>query len=256
MRLDSTYKQREIHRQWEDTYRKDPRLAAYDDAVYASLFRRLRPAGRWLDAGCGTGVHSRRLARMGAEVTGVDISETALEMARQQSREAVEAGTIRFVASPLEDLPKDLDVTNVHCRGVLMHIPDWRTSVANLAAQVKPGGYFVVFEGNSRSLEAAAVRLIRPFVNVKSELRNTDSGLEFWSESDGRPFLVRMFHQKVFKKEVQSHGLRLVFERAHSVLDVNRVPPGIRPAFVSLNRFWHAANLPLASGVVLVFERP
>lgn len=256
MRLDTTYKQREIHQNWQDTYRKDPRQAAYDDVVYASLFRRLQPVGRWLDAGCGTGIHSRRLARMGVEVTGVDISETALEMARQQSREAIESGKIQFLASPLEDLPANLDVTNVHCRGVLMHIPDWRTSVANLAAQVKPGGYFVIFEGNSFSLEAGAVRMIRPFLNVKSELRNTDAGLEFWSESDGRPFLVRMFHLPVFRKELESHGLRQVAQRPHFVLDVNRVPAGIRPAVVWCNRAWHAANLPLGSGLILVFQRP
>lgn len=41
--------------------------------------------GEVLDAGCGTGEHALLLAARGARVTGVDLSETAIESARQKA---------------------------------------------------------------------------------------------------------------------------------------------------------------------------
>jgi cyclopropane fatty-acyl-phospholipid synthase-like methyltransferase len=67
---------------------------AYDDAFPHKegqaaagdwLVRRLRPGARVLDVGCGTGVPTaRQLADAGCDVTGIDISEGMLDLARRE----------------------------------------------------------------------------------------------------------------------------------------------------------------------------
>jgi ubiquinone/menaquinone biosynthesis C-methylase UbiE len=56
---------------------------------------------RILDAGCGEGYLSRKLAKLGAEVTGVDFSREMLAMARERTNQ--EAG-IRYIHGNCEDL--------------------------------------------------------------------------------------------------------------------------------------------------------
>ena len=52
-----------------------------------AVAKRTKP-GRFLDLGCGTGVYSAQLARKGWDVTAVDFTHEALEMARDRARSA------------------------------------------------------------------------------------------------------------------------------------------------------------------------
>lgn len=56
-----------------------------------------------LDAGCGTGNYSIKLARLGCVVTGVDISEKMLAVARRKAKES--GHTINFINCNIESLP-------------------------------------------------------------------------------------------------------------------------------------------------------
>lgn len=56
-----------------------------------------------LDAGCGTGNYSIKLARLGCLVTGVDVSEKMLDTARKKAKGAGHA--ISFINSNIESLP-------------------------------------------------------------------------------------------------------------------------------------------------------
>ncbi len=63
------------------------------------------PGERILDVGCGTGNFSLKLARTGARVTGVDLSEDMLDVARRRGAE--EGQSIEFFRTAGESLPFD-----------------------------------------------------------------------------------------------------------------------------------------------------
>jgi len=75
------------------------------DKMQRVLLRQL-PAdlrgARVLDAGCGTGTLATKLANRGADVLGVDISPSLIEIARKQAPERI-AGRIEFQAGDMLD---------------------------------------------------------------------------------------------------------------------------------------------------------
>jgi ubiquinone/menaquinone biosynthesis C-methylase UbiE len=97
------------------------------------------PAGRVLDAACGTGRHSEWLAAHGHEVVGVDASPDMLAKARAKLPQA------RFEVGDLAALPlPDASVDAALCALALVHLPDLRPALAELARVVRPGGRVVV----------------------------------------------------------------------------------------------------------------
>ena len=255
MRLESTYRDSGIHESWQSVYRQDRFQSTFDDRVYDWLFRRLNPSLKWLDAGCGTGHHALRLAGRGCQVTAVDLSSRALSRASESAGAFPYGDRINWLRGSLEDLPPNLEAENVHCRGVLMHIPDWRQALANLCRQIKPGGFLVLFESNLNSAETVLVRLLRRVVAVKSNVVRNDSGLEFWSEVNGNPFLARVFDLRAIYRETAAQGLTPVLRRSLFLVDPNRLPAPLRSFGRRVNSLWFRANAPFAAGVILAFRR-
>lgn len=114
---------------------------------------------RVLDVGCGGGILSESMAAKGAEVTGIDMGEAPLEVARLHLLESGEAVEYRQI--PVEELaarqPGEFDV--VTCMEMLEHVPD-PASVVNACTQlVKPGGYvfFSTLNRNPKSYLFAIV---------------------------------------------------------------------------------------------------
>ena len=130
---------REGYAAWAEDY-DDPGnivIALEQPAVWARLDG-VAP-GRALDAACGTGRHARRLADLGHEVTGVDLTPEMLERARERVPEA------RFAEGDLRALPApDAAFDLVVCGLALAHVPDLRPAVAELARVLRPGGRLVV----------------------------------------------------------------------------------------------------------------
>jgi SAM-dependent methyltransferase len=73
---------------WDASYRRDD-PAPWDIGRPQPAIVRLASAGRFagavLDAGCGTGENTLHVASLGLSVLGVDVAETALEMARAKA---------------------------------------------------------------------------------------------------------------------------------------------------------------------------
>lgn len=95
-----------------------------------------------LELGCGDGVNAVFMASQGCEVTAVDLSATALEMARAKQREAgVEVDWVEGDAFELDvgDQPYDL----VFDRGMLHHLPVFRFEDYKdlVAERLAPGGH-------------------------------------------------------------------------------------------------------------------
>ena len=99
------------------------------------------PAGRVLDAACGTGAVSRQLLDRGHDVVGVDASEGMLAIARASVPEA------RFTQGDLTDLPlEDAAVDHLVCSLALSHLPDLTPFFAEAARVMRPGGHLLVLD--------------------------------------------------------------------------------------------------------------
>jgi 2-polyprenyl-6-hydroxyphenyl methylase/3-demethylubiquinone-9 3-methyltransferase len=98
---------------------------------------------RVLDVGCGGGLVAEALARLGAEVTGIDASETSIAVARQHAAESDVAVT--YECAVPEDLARRGDAFDaVVSMEVVEHVADLDAFLAALAALAKPEGPIVL----------------------------------------------------------------------------------------------------------------
>jgi SAM-dependent methyltransferase len=105
------------------------------------------PAPRILDAGCGTGCSTEYLIALnpGAEITAIDISPGALEVAKERCQRSVNGGA-NFQHLSLFDadqLPGEFDLIN--SVGVLHHTADPARGLKALANKLAPGGIMHIF---------------------------------------------------------------------------------------------------------------
>lgn len=98
---------------------------------------------RALDVGCGGGLLCEAMTRAGAEVTGIDLAESMIEVARLH---AADSGLrIRYQVAEAESLRAEgrtFDV--VTCMEMLEHVPEPSQIIATLAQLVRPGGDVVL----------------------------------------------------------------------------------------------------------------
>lgn len=260
MDLKQTYAQPSIHERWESVYRANPHLDRLNDAIMDRIVACTRPrAGAvFLDAGCGIGDHSRRIAARGYACVGVDISRHILQVARRLTAARGAADRVRFVCQALElEALRGETFDVIHCRGVLMHIPDWRSALVNLCRLLRPGGHLVVLESNHRSLFARAYVAARAVAGraARSQMVRTDGGVEFWSVENGAPFVVRLADMGALGREFAANDVREVARFSTSLVDIERVPAGWpRTAAVRLNHAAFALGLPprMCKGNVLI----
>lgn len=106
-----------------------------------------------LDIGCGGGILSEGMANAGANVTGIDLSEKALAVARLHLLESGKKIDYRLIAA--EDFAGQAAGTFdiVTCMEMLEHVPDPASIIAACAKLVKPGGhvFFSTLNRNPKS---------------------------------------------------------------------------------------------------------
>jgi 2-polyprenyl-6-hydroxyphenyl methylase/3-demethylubiquinone-9 3-methyltransferase len=117
------------------------------------------PGARVLDVGCGGGLLCESLARAGATVTGIDLAEGMIEVARLHAAEQGLSIDYRLAeaSSLAEHEAGAFDV--VTCMEMLEHVPSPAATVATLARLVKPGGsvFISTINRNLRSFLLAIV---------------------------------------------------------------------------------------------------
>ena len=112
-----------------------------------------------LDVGCGGGILAESMAARGASVTGIDMGEAPLQVARLHLLESQQEVDYRRI--PVEQLaeesPAAFDV--VTCMEMLEHVPDPSSVVRACAKLVKPGGhvFFSTLNRNPKSYLFAIV---------------------------------------------------------------------------------------------------
>lgn len=106
-----------------------------------------------LDIGCGGGLLAEGMAARGALVTGIDLAEKSLNVARLHLLESGLAVDYRLIAAEAlaEERPASFDL--VTCLEMLEHIPDPASIVHAAARLVKPGGkvFFSTLNRNPKS---------------------------------------------------------------------------------------------------------
>ena len=112
-----------------------------------------------LDVGCGGGILSEAMAQRGAYVTGIDMGEAPLNIAKLH---ALESGiSVKYQQRPVEQLaeemPASFDV--VTCLEMLEHVPDPASIIQACYKLVKPGG-MVFFSTINRNPKAYAMAII------------------------------------------------------------------------------------------------
>jgi ubiquinone biosynthesis O-methyltransferase len=117
-----------------------------------------------LDVGCGGGLLSEGMCSKGAVVTGIDLSDKALSVAKLHLLESGLSVNYRRIAA--EELAGEqaghYDV--VTCLEMLEHVPDPASTIAACATLVKPGGHrdHAGFLDDARHC-GFVIKLCRPF---------------------------------------------------------------------------------------------
>ena len=154
-----------------------------------------------LDAGCGEGVWSRRMAEQGAEVTGVDLSKNMLAQARRAEREnplGIQYQTSDF--SSLKGVPSN-SFDKVVTTMTMMYLPDFEKMYKAFYRVLKPGGELVII--TKHPVQA------RPVSQVQ------------WQLQDGEPTGVMLsgdyFHRQGFTHRATLHpeGKKVFVDTVH-----------------------------------------
>ncbi|HUW52270.1 MAG TPA: bifunctional 2-polyprenyl-6-hydroxyphenol methylase/3-demethylubiquinol 3-O-methyltransferase UbiG [Rhodanobacter sp.] len=108
-------------------------------AAYVAARVDLRGA-RVADVGCGGGLLSETLAQAGAQVTGIDLGEKVIEIARLHLHESNLQVDYRMQSSTELATGEPASFDAVCCMELVEHVPDPAALVNDLAAMLKPGG--------------------------------------------------------------------------------------------------------------------
>src|SRR5258706_1615716 len=142
----------------------------------------LPPGSRILDVGCGSGWLSEYFARLGYDVTGIDISDELIAM----SRERVElvpydvdhetALRCRFLTQDIESAPLPEKFDAVICYDSLHHFEDERKVFCHLAQMLDIGGLLFILEGHKPSAGSATEDELQDVMRQYGTLESPFSG--------------------------------------------------------------------------------
>ncbi|HEY6807055.1 MAG TPA: class I SAM-dependent methyltransferase [Pyrinomonadaceae bacterium] len=122
-----------------------------------------------LEIGCGLGTDGAQFAKAGADYTGVDLTEAAIELAQKRFELFELPGKFQVADAEQLDFP-DNSFDLVYSHGVLHHTPDTAGAIREVHRILKPGGRAVVmlyhrnsynYRINISLLRRAGVHLLR-----------------------------------------------------------------------------------------------
>lgn len=193
--MKETLAKHDWHHAWEKSHLTEENFRFFE-RTFDFMCRELEAPENALifDAGCGNGVIAMRLAQRGFRVLGIDFSDVILEEARARFKDSALKDRVKFRRENLTDLGlEDGSFDYVLCQGVLMHIPEIRRAIAELARVTAPGGRIVICENNMQSVQSRVTRLLAKvrksaFVD---HCEMAEDGMQVWTRAYGDLLLVR-----------------------------------------------------------------
>ena len=147
------------HRWWDPNSEFKP-LHEINPLRLAWIDQHVQLAGKKvLDIGCGGGILSESMAQRGADVTGIDLSDKALSVAKLHLLESGQK--VNYQSISAEEYAGQAGGTFdvVTCMEMLEHVPNPASTIAACSALVKPGGH-VFFSTLNRNLKAYLLAVI------------------------------------------------------------------------------------------------
>ena len=175
---------------------------------------------RVLDIGCGNGYVLAQYARHGADVHGIDLTETALELSRRRFELAGLSGL--FQRTDGDTIPYPDGFFDVVCSmGVLHHIEDPRPMLAEIRRVLRPGGEIILMMYHRHSWKHLVVhplkRLLDPRYRGKTlaQVLNMNDGPDcplalVYSRRELRALLSRFEHIRFDCNQLSWQQLLLV----------------------------------------------
>jgi SAM-dependent methyltransferase len=203
----------------------------FTDRGWATLARRFESAVpgaalRVLDVGCGTGQSRRIYRRRSALYAGIDLSLTALRLARRRAGDAawLQADALRL---PFRDGSFDV----VAFSSVLHHVGDRRAALREALRALRPGGWAFAFDPN---LLHPAMLLFR---HPRSPLYSAEG-----VSPDEQPLLPRSLRQ-----DFRAAGFGSLGQRCQSDLPYRAVAPkgldALLPLYNGADWLWEKIGL-------------
>ncbi|SNT36446.1 Methyltransferase domain-containing protein [Asanoa hainanensis] len=190
------------YRSWSRTYDEPGNpLIDVEEPIVREIVGAL-PAGRALDAACGTGRHAAFLASGGHSVVGVDSSPDMLAYARRAAPAA------EFVQGDLRDLPvPDASVDLVTCALALTHLPALEPAFAEFARVLRPGGHLVTSDIHWQSLYLGGIASTVDAAGVESRLpASRFRPSAYVTAAVGAGFAVRACHEPLWPHSTTGGG--------------------------------------------------
>jgi ubiquinone/menaquinone biosynthesis C-methylase UbiE len=257
----AVFEQRATLESWDRDYYHPIAERYYDQAISKSLqLMGVKPGETVLDAGCGPGVHSLRIARAGCRVCAADISKSMLQEA--QTRIGI-AGLSSAVEFRQEDLTRltfpDGSFRYVFSWGVIIHIHDVEKALDELIRVIEPGGKLALYVTNSMSWDHKLESLIR-FV-LRKPLVGRESlplGNRICYEMHGQKLWLWQFHTRELERRLETRGLQLTHKVIGEFSEIQRRVGGpLRRMLLRLNNLCYRLKLPPgpAASILLVFRK-
>ena len=246
---------------WDNDYYHPISEHYYDRAIPTMLrLMGVKRGVKVLDAGCGPGVHSARVAREGCRVYAVDFSQEMLQEAQSRIAAAGLAAAVEFHQEDLTRLKlADASFRYVFSWGVIIHIHDVERALDELARIVQPGGTLALYVTNRRAwdhkLEAFLRFLLRKPL-VGREVLQLGNGV--WYELHGQKLWVWQFDIPELERQLEIRGLHITRRVIGEFSEIQRRVKGpLRRLLLRFNNLCYYLKLPpgRAATNLLVFTK-
>ena len=257
----SVFEQSATVKSWDDDYYHPIAEGYYDRAVATMLkLMEAEPGATVLDAGCGPGVHSVRVARAGYRVCAIDISQTMLQEARKRVAAGGFSSQVEFQQQDLTKLTlPDASFRYVFSWGVIIHIHEVEKALDELARVVQPGGKLALYVTNSTAwdhkLEAFLRFVLRKPLPGRQRL---PLGNGVWYDMHGQKLWVWQFDIRELERALAARGLQLTHRVVGEFTETQRRVGGpLRRLLLLLNNLYYGLKLPAGPGAsnLLVFRK-
>lgn len=179
-----------------------------------------------LEVGCGLGIDLVRWARAGAVVTGIDLADVSIELARQNfTQQGLRADLLVMNGESLGFGDNSFDVAYAH--GVLQYTANTRKMIGELHRVLRPGGEAIMMVYNSHSWLSMVSKVTRV------ELEHEDApALQMYSIGEFESMLaafskVRICLERFPVRTRLHHGLKATLYNDLFVRGFNCLPKSV-----------------------------